>query len=94
MPLSPVEERDSRYPKLLFESIPIVKSGLPAFFIASAAGVPSVELTASVIKTLREINSYNTIVECCEMVTEFARNEKMYNISSKIVSLWKRLKRH
>jgi len=34
------------------------------------------------------------LVEFCEMVSEFARNEKMYNISSKIISLWKRLKRH
>ena len=84
MPLSPVEERDSRCTKLLFQSIPIVKSGLPAFFIASAAGVPSVELSPSVIKTLREINSYNTVVECCEMVTEFARNEKciMYSFQN------------
>jgi len=34
------------------------------------------------------------LVESCEMVTEFARNEKIYNISSEFISLWKRLKRH
>ena len=61
MPLSPVEARVSRCTKLLFEWIPIVKSGLPAFFITSAAGVPSVVLIPSVIKTVSAMNSYNTI---------------------------------
>ena len=61
MPFSPVEERDSRCTKLLFELIPIAKSGLPAFFITSAAGVPSVVLCPSVIKTVSTMNSYNTI---------------------------------
>jgi len=35
--------------------------GLPAFFIASAAGFPSSWLMPSVIKTVSAINSYNTI---------------------------------
>ena len=59
MPLSLVEARDSRCTKLLFASIPIANSGLPAFFITSAAGVPSVELSPSVIKTVSAINSCN-----------------------------------
>jgi hypothetical protein len=51
MPLSPVDARSSKCTKLLPLSIPIAKSGLPFFFISSAAGVPSVTLTPSVIRT-------------------------------------------
>jgi len=61
MPLSPREESSSRCNKLFCESIPIANIGLPAFFIASAAGVPSSWLMPSVIKTVSAINSYNTI---------------------------------
>jgi hypothetical protein len=47
VPVSPVDARFSKCTKLVPWSIPIVKSGLPFFFISSAAGVPSVTLTPS-----------------------------------------------
>lgn len=55
MPLSPVDARDSKCTKL-FLFTPIAKIGSLFFFISSAAGVPSVTLTPSVIITANVIN--------------------------------------
>jgi len=61
MPWAPREEMPSRCTKRFCPSIPIANIGLPAFFISSAVGVPSVVLFPSDTTTVSAINSYNTI---------------------------------